>query len=292
MKRIACVLISLLFLLSCSQQKTLQIIACGDDKVIIIDEQTSEDENVKINWSWSVSKATDLPEKYQKLLIPFDECKPVDKGKKLLLTSSGGGVVLLDIATKKSLFYAYAPMAHSAELLPDNRIAVALSTNPAGNSLELYDVSKPEVVLFKDTLYSGHGSVWMPKQKRLYALGYDDLRAYSLTDWDTETPSLTLEKTWILPAKGGHDLIDISNYELIVTAHEAAWVFDIEKEEFKPFEPLANEHHVKSVNYDKKTGRLIYTKAETSWWTHNIYMRNPDKTITIPDIKLYKVRPM
>lgn len=292
MKNVLFLLTGVCLLFACTTEKPLQIIACGDDKVIIIDEKESEGEQVKINWSWSVPEATDLPEAYQKLLIPFDECKAVDKGKKLLLTSSGGGVVLLDIETKKSLFYANAPMAHSAELLPNNRIVVALSTHPAGNSIELYDVSKPEVVLFKDSLYSGHGSVWIPKRERLYVLGYTDLREYSLADWKTDTPSLKLEKTWQIPGRGGHDLSIVSDDELLVSAHEGVSWFNIAKEEFTPFEPLVSTKNVKSVNYDKKTGQLIYTKGEISWWTHNIYLENPHKAIVVPDIKLYKVRPM
>ena len=53
--------------------------------------------------------------------------------------------------------------------------------------------------------------------------------------------------------------------------------FDIDKEEFSPFEPLCDVENVKSVNYDSETQRLIYTKAEINWWTHHIYQENPDK---------------
>jgi hypothetical protein len=47
---------------------------------------------------------------------------------------------------------------------------------------------------------------------------------------------------------------------------------------------------MKSVNYNETKDRLVYTKGEISWWTHNIYCKNPDKTIVIPGINLYKVR--
>ena len=58
-----------------------------------------------------------------------------------------------DRETKKSLFYAHVPNAHSAEYLPKDRIAVALSTHSAGNSLELYELNKPEKVIFRDSLF-------------------------------------------------------------------------------------------------------------------------------------------
>lgn len=281
-----------LIIYSCSDSKDSHlIVACGDDKVLIIDEQASNGSNVEIVWSWKAADvASQIPEAYQKRLISMDECKPVNGGKNLLVTSSSGGVLLLERETKKCLFYAYAPNAHSADLLPNNKIVVAVSVNPKGNSLEVYDISRPEQVLFKDSLYSGHGAVWIPERNRFYALGYSELREYSLKNWDSFSPELVLEKEWIIPVRSGHDLSPISKNELLVSGHEGVCLFDIDKEEFSPFEPLQSVLNVKSVNYNKKTGRLLYTKAEESWWTFNIYLENPDKTLHIPDIKLYKTR--
>ena len=283
-------LFALLFSGCCAKSKQ-ELVACGEDKVFILDFESSTEGQPNIIWSWAASEATDLPDVYRtKYLIPFDECKPVDSSTKILLTSSGGGIVLLDRATKKSLFYAYCPMAHSAEMLPNNRIAVANSTHPEGNSLEIYDIDTPEKVIFKDSLYSGHGVVWMYKHKLLFALGFDDLRAYSLKNWDSDSPELALERKWLIPSEGGHDLTRISDNELIVTAHENSWVFSIADETFSVFEPLANVHNVKSINYNPLTGQLVYTKAETNWWTNNIYCENPEKVLHFPEIKLYKTR--
>lgn len=295
MKQLIALLITLFFTVSCSTPKedfSHELLICGDNKVWIIDKEKSEGENVEVIWKWENTDVKDqIPEEYQKHLRTMDECKFVDKNTKLLLTASSGGVVLIDRATKECLFYAYAPMAHSADLLPGNKIAVALSTNPKGNSIEIYDISQPEVVLFKDSLYSGHGSVWMDKRKRYYALGFDQLREYSLMDWTSSSPKLKLERTWTIPGRGGHDLMPISNNELLVSEHHGVSLFNIDTEKFEPFAPLDTAKNIKSVNYNKATGELIYTKAEISWWTHNIYLKNPDKVITIPEIDLYKVRP-
>lgn len=196
----------------------------------------------------------------------------------------------MDRKTKRSIFYAHAPMAHSAAYLPNNRIAVALSTDPEGNSIEVFDVKKPEKVIFKDSLYSGHGVVWMPESERLFAMGYNELREYSLKNWETEKPELQLMRKWMLPDNGGHDLISISDTRLLLTVTNGVWVFNIADERFYPFELLNQVKNVKSVNYNETTKELIYTKAETSWWTHNIYCKNPDRIFTIPEINLYKVR--
>lgn len=280
-----------ILLSACDNSNVKEIIVCGDDKALIIDVDKSEGKNVHVVWDWKVSDiAQELPSEYQKYMIPLDECKPVDNGTKILLTSSGGGVLLLDRDSKKSLFYAHVPMAHSADLLPDGRVAVALSTHKNGNSLELYDVKKPEQVIFRDSLYSGHGVVWMEKNKILFALGFDELRAYSLTNWNTATPSLHLEKTWKTPIKGGHDLIKVTDNELIFTAHDGVYWFNVAEETFKTFEPLQDRKNIKSLNYDKTTDYMVYTQAEISWWTHNIYIEPIKKVLTIEDINLYKVR--
>lgn len=119
-----------ILLSACGNGKANEIIVCGDDQALIIDVDKSEGKNVHVTWAWQVSDvAKILPPEYQKYMIPLDECKPVDGGSKILLTSSGGGVLLLDRESKKSLFYAHVPMAHSADLLPDGRVAVALSTH-------------------------------------------------------------------------------------------------------------------------------------------------------------------
>ncbi len=266
-----------------------EIIACGGHDIIVFDEEQSNGENLKITWRWNIGEATGLPPEYQKYLNPLDECKPVDGNRKILATSSGGGVVLLDRETRDILFYACAPMAHSAEYLPEGRIVVALSSHPSGNSIELYDMATPEKCIYRDTLTWGHGVVWMPELERLYALGSDNLVCYSLKNWDSDRPELEREKTWKLPEWGGHDLISISGNELVLTVAESVWKFCADSEKFENFAPL-DTIDVKSVNYSETTGKLVYTKAETDWWTHHIYSRNPDKTYVIPDIDIYKAR--
>jgi hypothetical protein len=251
----------------------------------------SNGKDVREVWRWDITESIEgLPAGYARWLNPLDECKFVDGNKKLLLTSSHSAVVLLDIKSKRCDFYARVPMAHSAELLPNERIAVALSTHSLGNSLEIYDIDSPEKVIWKDSLFSGHGVVWNDSRKSLYALGYNVLREYKLKDWESNTPSLEEVNSWAIPVKSGHDLIEVDETRLLVSGHEGVYWFDTQSGEFKPFEPLKSTKKVKSVNYNPKNNRLIYTKAEESWWTHNVYQQSPDKVITIDDWNIYKVR--
>ncbi|QBR13245.1 DUF6528 family protein [Sphingobacterium sp. CZ-2] len=266
------------------------LVACGDDKLFIIDPNKSNDNHTEIIWKWAVADAKSLPAAYIPLLKSLDECKPVMGNKKILVTSSTGATILVDIASKDVEFYAKTPMAHSVDLLPNNRIIVANSTHPKGNSIELYDLKKNERVLFTDSLYSGHGVAWNPKDKLLYVLGYQHLKTYSLVNWSSENPSLKLESSWQLPDKSGHDLFRIDRDTFLVSTHHSVFLFNSNNKSFTDFTLLKGKKDVKSVNYYPKKNSLIYTVAEESWWTENIYMVNPNKTIKLPNLKLYKVR--
>lgn len=279
----------------CSQFNENCVAVCGDDKVWIIDFSESEGRDRKELWSWQATpNVKGLPAEYVKRLQTIDECKVVDNNSKMLLTSSSSSCILIDIATKEVLFHTKVTNAHSADLLPNGRIAIALSVNNSGtgNALELYDIKHSEKRLYRDSLYSGHGVVWNPKRESLFALGYKELREYKLKDWQSDTPSLEKVAQWELPVNSGHDLSPVDDNRMLISGHEGVVWFDIEKQEFSPFEPLKDTHGVKSVNFDPKTNRLIYTKGETSWWTQNIYQKNPDRTVTIDSVRLYKARPI
>ena len=274
-------------------QTNNELVTCGDNQVLIFDLDRSAGTTPYVTWRWKASEAFDLPGEYRSQLFrTLDECKPVSGGTQILITSSSGGVALLDKASKKALFYARVGNAHSAELLPGNRIVVAASTNEKGNRLELYDISAPEQPIFKDSLHSGHGAVWDEGRQLLYALGYDQLRAYSLKDWGTSQPSLRIEAQWTIPGISGHDLSPLPHDRdrLLLTEHESVWLFDKVEEEFVPFGPLEDKKDVKSVSFQPNSQRVAYIKAETRWWSHRVYLQEPSQWYSFPGIDLYKVR--
>ena len=278
------------------------VIGCGDEDLYIVDAAASVGETPEIIWHWNVFEAYgQVPDEVRGWIRVLDDCKPVAGGKQLLLTSSAGGTMLLDIATRKCLFYAHTPMAHSADMLPGGRIAVANSTNPKGNSLEIYDSRVSDVCIWRDSLYSGHGAVWSEKYARLFALGYKELRMYSLKDWESDKPSLVMEKVWELPGNSGHELSRAGEDGLVVTNHDGVYLFDITSGKFKPMPGMKGKKNVKSFNYDAASGRVVYTIGETSWWTNHIYFkgfpksfgasRGGDRALAFdPAFRLYKVR--
>jgi len=292
-KLIFFVLVLIITAFSGWSQSQTELMVCGDNQVIIFDLERSQDTVPFVTWRWKASEAFDLPAMYRSTYFrSLDDCKLVDGGTKILISSSSNGVALIERATQKVLFYAQVGNAHSIEWLPGDRIVVAGSTHEQGNRLELYDSRMSEKPLFKDSLYSAHGVVWDDERKLLYALGYDELRSYQLVDWDTEQPKLEQVETWTIPGISGHDLVAIPQNpdQLLLTEHESVWIFDKPTGKFSPFEPLVDKADVKAVSFHPTTGRVAYIQAEISWWSHHVYLLKPERYVSFPGVDLYKVR--
>lgn len=292
-------LISILWLYSCTGNNNTntnhgfsQLITCGDEEVAVFEKAAADSLGFVKVWEWTASMSEGLPENFRDYFKTTDECKPVGENQ-ILITSSSGGVALVNRDDKKTVFYAHAPNAHSAEYLPGNKLVVALSTAENGNSIRLYDLDHSDSILFTDSLYSGHGVVWDEKNNSLFALGFDLLREYKLEDWDSSAPRLKQVNEWEIPDESGHDLFLTDDSRLLLSTTNSVWQFDINRSIFSPFPALEGVHHVKSVNLNAQTGELVYTKGEISWWTHHIYMHLPKKdTLALTDKKIYKVRVM
>lgn len=290
MRCINCILlITALVLSSCNNRNDNLIIACGWDEVYISDISMDVPEKV---WSWKAENADSLPHTMRNKFLTTDECKPVNKSKDILISSSGGGVALVNIESSKVKFWASVPNAHSAELLPDGRLVVAASISPMGNRLNLYNIEESGMPVFSDSLYSAHGVLWDGKRKLLWALGYDLLNSYSLKDWDTDSPSLQLSASYKLPDNGGHDLVFVnSKNDICLTTEMNVWIFDPENERFSKHPSLGDEPGVKSVSYNRRNSQTAYMKsADNQWWGYYIRFADSDNVVYLPYEKLYKVR--
>lgn len=276
--------------LEASAQK--DFLVCGDSKELIVDYLQSKDSIPQIKWEWDASLDQQLPEEYRNLKFrSMDDCKLSADGKQVLVSSSSGGVALLSYPEKRLLFFTEVGNAHSIEFLPNGLIAVAGSTHPKGNSVEIYDTSTgSKALVAKDSLYSGHGVVWHAKKKLLYALGYDVLRAYKVeTSTDRQVRLVKIEE-WKIPGESGHDLFLTQNSkQLYITEHTDAWVFDLKSEKFSRIKDFPIKENIKSIGRNA-AGQLIYTEPEMSWWTHSVKFLNPDRKFVFPGMKVYKAR--
>lgn len=259
----------------------------GDSKLLLVDYNQSQGQQPHILWTWNAHEAPDLPELYRtKKFNTVDDSKAIERGEKIMVSSSSGGVAVLQTNDRKVLFYADVPNAHSVELLPGNRLVAAASTHKDGNKIMLFDLSEPEKLLFTDSLYSAHGVVWVEERESLYALGYDVLREYKLDSQD----KLSIINEWKIPGKSGHDLwLSPDRKRLFMTEHTGAWVFDLSKATFSKKKGLPDAENMKSLGQGQD-GQYIFTVPEESWWTFHVSFSQSERKLAFPDIKVYKAR--
>ena len=270
-----------------AQQALRELIVCGWDEVFILD--ASDATRPVKTWRWKAKSRSDLPQRMRTRFNMTSECKPVDDGRRILITSSsGGGVALVERKTGRALFYGVAPNAHSADILPGNRIVVSCAIR--ANRLVVFDLAKTERPVCSSVLPDGHGVVWDGKRQLLWALSGADLRAYRLENWDSAKPSLVLADVYKLPSGGGHDLYPIpGKSDLTVSAARNCWYFDRDKRTFRPITEIPKPWSIKSICIGD-TGETAYVQAEgRNWWAENIHIL-PDRTINLPGERIYKAR--
>lgn len=268
-------------------QSGKKFLVCGDSKVLLVDYDRSKDSIPEVTWVWDAHEAADLPEEYRsRMFNTMDDCKAINGGKQILVSSSSGAIAIVNLEDKKVVFHAAVPNAHSIALLPGNLVAAAASTHKAGNKIMLFNIARPGKVLYTDSLYSAHGLVWDAKRQRLFALGYSVLREYRIASPD----ALQLENEWNIPGIGGHELQPApGGNHLFVTEHHGSWVFDINAQKFSKRKGLPDAENVKSLG-QLKSGQYIYTIPEESWWTFHVKFSAPERSFAFPDMHVYKAR--
>lgn len=261
-------------------------LVCGDSKVLIVDYNQSSDTLPKIIWTWDAHLAQDLPEDFRnRKFNSTDDCKAINRGKQILVSSSSGAIAVVNVEDKKVMFHAAVPNAHSIEVLPGNRLVAAASTHAEGNKIMVFGLDIPTKIVYTDSLYSAHGVVWNEKRKSLYALGYDQLREYRLQ----KKGGLSLVAKWKIPGLGGHELNARDDDHLFVTEHHGAWLFNLTTHNFQKIEGFQDADHIKSLGRDR-SGQYIFTIPEESWWTYHVKFSNPARSLAFPGMKVYKAR--
>ena len=274
------------------RQASDQLVVCGWDEVFILALDTGTPPSARKVWSWRATETADIPAELHPAFRTTDDCKPVDDGRRILISSSGGAIALVDRETGRTSFHARVTNAHSIEMLPGGRIAAAasVSNTPTGNRIVIFDTASGRE-LAVDGLRSGHGVVWDEGRGVLWALGGDVLRRYIVGDSASTT---RLERTLeiALPDAGGHDLVAIPDSPLLfVSTLRHAWYFDRERLRFSTHESLADAANVKSYSVHPRTGRVVYVQAEgKDWWAEHLHFRRPDATLRLAGERLYKAR--
>ncbi len=166
------IILFLLLTAGAAQSASGELLVCGWDEVYILHFTSGREPN-KV-FSWKAQERPELPAGFKDKFRTTDECKAV-AGNRILITASSSGVALVERATGKATFWGLCANAHSADLLPGERIAVACSVNEHGNRLAVFDARTPEKEIYSTELHSGHGAVWDEHRKLLWALADGEL---------------------------------------------------------------------------------------------------------------------
>lgn len=260
------------------------LLLCGGSEVFQIDPAAN---SLKKLWSWRAKDRAELPIELQNSFGTTSECKPVDNGKRLLVTSSGGGCALLELPSGKPLWWARATNAHSIEALPGGLIAVAASVGKGGDTVQLFDEKVPMEPLTKIVLPSAHGLVWDETRKCLWALGFGELLACSI-----DGRKITVKARHTLPDDDGHDLSAApGSPDLFVTTHASVWRFNRDEAVFRADLDLKDRPEVKSVDIHPRSGRTaVIQPSGKSWWSDSLELLHPATKLPCKGETLYKAR--
>ena len=260
------------------------LVVCGGDEVFQIDPAVEKP--VKL-WSWRAKDRPEIPEELRNAFRTTDECKPINGGMSLLVTSSGGGCALLELPSGKAIWWAKATNSHSIEALPGGLIAVASSVGKGGNKVLLFDEKVPMIPIAELPIPSAHGLVWDDARKCLWALGYGELLACSIED-----RKLRVKSRHKLPDNDGHDLRPVPNSpDLMVSTHAGVWRFQRDEMVFRPDPDLTGREEVKSFDIHPKSGRLaVIQAAGENWWSESVELLHPAAKLDFKGETLYKAR--
>jgi hypothetical protein len=280
-----------LLLAPMSMRAAERLIVCGGPEVFIIPADVKQVADKDRLWRWRAADSRELPAEMHAQFRTTDECKPV--GDAILITASSGGVALIRREDKKCLYYTSAKNAHSACLVPKERLAVASSHG--GDEVLLFDRKRSgaEVAPLARLAFDGaHGVLWDAERDRLWALGTKELVLIEVRSPAQGGVELTVDKKWPLPTSGGHDLFPMrdSRY-LFVTTNTHVYRYDTKEGRFEPLPKLAEQPKVKSIDQHPRTGQIVYHQGtDKTWWSDTIRFLEPERTLQLPDEKLYKVR--
>jgi len=276
-------------LFGCTSIEAKHVIVCGSAQVFE-GPLTQRDGKASFQpeWTWRPEDSDGLPLQLRSNFAGTDECKPVDGGKEVLITSSSGALALVSYKTRATLFYASVRNAHSAALLPGGLIVAASSFSPdgSGDRLLLYDRNRPDHPIGSLPLSWAHGAEWDQTRQVLWALGDRELQEIKI-----DGTKMVVEKAFPLPSRGGHDLVlGRDAAVLYLTTGTQVLVFTPKDSNFAPFSAFAGIGDVKSLSIDPDDEQIAYTQAGKGvWWTYTIQFLHPRAELVLPE-HAYKMR--
>ena len=266
----------------CSDQKTCD--------VFIMDANGDWSKPESILWHWNPKDDPNIPPERKRAFGNMSDSKCVSDGKQILVVASGGGMALIDVATKQSVFTGYpGGSPHSADLRPDGTIITASS---AGNFLMVFTRKGDEKTAhktFKLTFADAHGVVWDKLLGLVWAVGKEAVICCRY-NFDVENPQLTIVESFPLKPNPywGHDLILLEKERKLLMTGRTMLEFDTMTGQYKQF---LKRKSVKSISIHPETGEQLVQIPKENYWNDTVTLLNGDRKWTLPgNAKIYKAR--
>lgn len=273
-----------------TQQVVHQIVLADQstNRVAIADIGTKS-----VVWEWSPA-ASNVAAGDVKWFVNMSDAKPVYNNRYILANASTGGVALVRISDKKTVFYAYAGNGnvHSTEILPDGNLVVAAST---GNYLMLMRMDTTTLPYAgytkKVTVADAHNVVWDKKRQVLWTASGNKL--YSFTyNFNCAAPDLTLKDSLTLPASGCHDLFPAYGKDsLWLSTSSKVWAINLQSKTVTQASALAR---VKSISSgpDASYPTILMQSIDTDqqWYNDKLVDVNGNTVLQLTGLKAYKGR--
>jgi len=243
----------------------------------------------QIIWEWRPEQSNVKPE-HVRWFSNTSDAKPVYNGEYVLVTASGGGVALVRIADKKTVFYAYAGgNTHSAELLPDGNIVSASSTGSYMTVFKVDTTKAPEQVYSKNfPLAFGHNVVWDDRQQVLWSAAMNKLLTFTY-NFNCDQPELKLRDSIDLPGTEAHDLFPVFGQNALwLTNTTNVYRYDLGAGKLEQADVI--QRNIKSVSSADGSLPVIIIRPKTSWWTDEVVDAQGNTVFYQNGLKIYKAR--
>lgn len=276
----------------------------GGHRVLVLDAKKQRWTTESAKWTWSPSLFNGFGDVAGAWSLPSDVRVRTAKGKTYVLAADSKGFLgAVEYPSGRRLWATDAggpSNPHATELLPNGNIAAAAST---GGWVRVYAASQGAAASayteFK--LKGGHGVLWDPERKVLWAIGDDHLVSLKVGGTAAK-PALTELTRVALPSQGGHDLAPVygDRGRLWITTNYGVYQYVKSKKKYTAtyrYSANVNLPIVKAVGNHPATKQVVLTRPKdgcaTSWCTDTAEFfgnGSMNATRTLPGAQFYKVR--
>ncbi|GAA2576884.1 DUF6528 family protein [Actinomadura fulvescens] len=274
----------------------------GADRIWVMDARRRDWKPGTAKWSWAPTAKAGFKDVVAGWGAVSDvRVRKAGRKTYVLAGDSWGYVGAVEYPSGKRLWAVNAGRpsnVHAVELLPNGNVAAAAST---GGWVRVYAASKgPAATAYTEfKLKGGHGVLWDPRRKSLWAIGDDHLVELKVGG-TAGAPTLREVRRVALPTQGGHDLAPVyaNRGRLWVTTNYGVYQFDKRSRTFKTNYRHASRVNlpiVKAVGDNPVTKQVLLTRPEkgcaTTWCTDTLeFFGRRSATRSLTGAQFYKAR--